>query len=152
MEYHTYDKTIRLFGPNGSTTFFGSPGTDISFVEFPRLLLTHVRRLHLHTDPWTGFACYSGPAVFHQMSSFPTLETLTIERHPSLSRLLSVLFSNPSSSPSLKTLGFLGCNITGGFMEELTRFASDRKDTTSARLHCVVILDREGKIPTDLTQ
>jgi hypothetical protein len=73
---------------------------------------------------------------------------LIIERDADLSRLLSALFSNPSSSPSLKALTFFDCIITEEFMEELTRFASDRKSTTSARLHSVVILDCEGKFPS----
>jgi hypothetical protein len=33
-------------------------------------------------------------------------------------------------------------------MEELTRFASDRKTYTSAQLHRVVILRGEGKLPS----
>ena len=32
-------------------------------------------------------------------------------------------------------------------MEELMRFASDRKNTTLARLHCVAIVHPEGKSP-----
>jgi hypothetical protein len=148
MEYCAYKRTIRLLGPNGTATFFGRSPPDIPFVEFPRLPLTNVRRLHLDTRSWDWITPRPGPAMFHQLSFFPVLETLTIECDTVLSHLLSPLFSNPSSSPSLKTLGFLGCNITGRFMEELTRFASDRKDTTSARLHCVAILDRKGKFPS----
>jgi len=33
-------------------------------------------------------------------------------------------------------------------MKELTQFASDRKNTTSARLHRVIIVDSGGKFPS----
>ena len=101
-------------------------------MEFPVLPLTDIRELCLtHSDPST---------VFHP-SSFPALETLTIEYNPDISRLFPALFQN-SSFPSLNPLGFLDCDVTNGFVEELTRFASDRKDITSVRLHRVVITDK----------
>jgi len=33
-------------------------------------------------------------------------------------------------------------------MEDLTRFSSDRKSTTSAWLHRVVIIDQDGEFPS----
>jgi len=83
--------------------------------------------------------------VFHHLSSFPVLKTFTIGRETDLLRLLSPLLSNPSASPSLKTLGFQDCLLTEGFMKGLVRFVSDRKNTTSAWIHYVVITDPEGK-------
>jgi len=86
------------------------------------------------------------PAVFPSLS-FPVLETLVLERETAVSSLLSALFWNPSSSPSLKTLAFLDCDLDDGVMEELTRFSSDRKKTTSAWLHRVVIVNSRGQLP-----
>jgi len=80
-------------------------------------------------------------------SFFPALETLAVDYGANMSCLLFALFSNPSSSPSLKTLAFLDCNLTDGFLEELARFASGRKNTPSAPLHRVVIVDSEGNRP-----
>ena len=148
MEYHANARNIRLLGPNGTATFQSPVGLDIPFVEFPRLPLANIRRLHLDTSCWDLIRPSPGPAVFHQLSFFPALETLTIGCNRVLSRLLSALISNPSSSPLLKTLAFLGCIITEEFMEELTRFTSDRKNTTSARLHCVGIFHRKGRFPS----
>jgi hypothetical protein len=149
MEYRVYiPRTIQLLGPNGSAKFSGRSGTDIPFAELPRLPLTNIRRLHLDTYRWESIQPPPGPAVFHHLSSFPALETLTIECDTDLSCLLSPLFLNTSSSPFLKTLAFLDCTITEEFMKELTRFASDRKSTTSVGLHHVVILHREGKFPS----
>ena len=48
----------------------------------------------------------------------------------------------------MKTLAFLDCNLTEDFMEELARFASNRKNTASTRLHRVVIVDSKGKLPS----
>jgi hypothetical protein len=136
---------FELIGPNGSAAFFGISGSDIPLVEFPRLPLTNIRRLHLGIHWWKPIQL---PTAFYHLSFFPALEVLIIERDADLSQLLSALFSNPSSSPSLKALTFLDCIITEEFMEELTRFSSDRKSTTSARLHSIVILDCEGKFPS----
>ena len=145
MEYRAYPRAIRLLGSNGSTAFCGISESDIPFAEFPRLPLTDVRRLHLNTRWWKPIR---PPMVFHHLSFFPALAIFIIERDAELSHLLSALFSNPSSSPSLKALAFLDCVITEEFMEELRRFSSDRKNTTSAWLHSVVILHREGKFPS----
>jgi hypothetical protein len=146
MEYRAYPRAIRLLGSNGSAAFRGISGSDIPFVEFPRLPLTNVRRLHLDTRSW--WKKIQPPTVFHHLSFFPALETFFIQCDADLPQLLSALFSNPSSSPSLKALVFLNCIIAEEFMEELTRFASNRKSTTSAWLHSVVILHREGKFPS----
>jgi len=62
--------------------------------------------------------------------------------------LFSALLSNPSSSPSLRALAFLDCNLSEDFLDALTRFTSDRKRTTSAWLRRVVIVSSEGKDPT----
>jgi hypothetical protein len=147
MEYRAYMRDIRMVGLHGSARFSGRSPSDIPFVEFPRLPLTNVRQLHLTTSCWDMIEPPPGPAVFHHLSFFPALETLVIGFSTDLSRLLSALFSNPSSLPSLKTLAFLGCIVTGKFMEELMRFALDRKNTASAPLHYVAIFHRQGKFP-----
>jgi hypothetical protein len=149
MEYRVYEpRTIQLLGPNGTAKFSSPFGSGIPFAEFPRLPLTDIRRLHLDTCRGESILPPPGLALFHHLPSFPALETLTIECYTDLSCLLSPLFSNPSSPPSLKTLAFLDCTTTEEFMKELTRFASDRKSTTSVVLHRVVIFHREGKFPS----
>jgi hypothetical protein len=148
MEYQAHMRLIRLLGSNGSATLIGRSPWEVPFVEFPSLPLTNIRRLHLDTRTWDWLRPRPGPAVFHHLSFFPILETLTIECDADLSRLLSPLLSNPSSSPSLKTLAFLGCIIAEDFMGELTQFASNRKNTTSTRLYRVVILNWQGIFPS----
>jgi len=108
-------------------------------MEFSVLPLTSIRKFHL---------VHSGSSEMFHPLSFPALETLIItgSYNTNLSRLFSVLFSNPSLSPSLKTLEFLDCILTEEFMEELKRFASERKNTTSVRLHRVVIIHQDGNL------
>jgi len=143
MEYCSSPRNVRLAGPDGTFSYSHEwddkdPFQGAPFMEFSILPLTNVRKVYL-------WHCVS-PIFFHA-SSLPALEKLTIDGDPDSSHL-SVLFSNPSASPLLKTLKFQNCAITEEFMEELTRFASDRKNTTSTRLHRVVIAPRDGKFPT----
>ena len=149
MEYRAgTTRKVQLFGPNGTASFYTESASYSPFEEFPRLPLTNILRFHLDTKEWKLLQPLPGHRVFHHLSSFPTLETLTIGRETDLSRLLSPLLSKPSSSPSLKTLAFLNCDVSEDFMEELARFASDRRNTTSAWLHQILIVHRNGKFPS----
>ena len=138
---------ILLAGPNGEASFFSRLDSNIPFAEFPRLSLADIQKFHLDPCGWEPTQPPHDPIVFHHLSSFPALETLIIQRETDLSSLLPDLLSNPSASPSLKTLAFFDCVLSDEFMEELTRFASDRKNTTSAWLHRVVIIHRDGIFP-----
>ena len=148
MKYLVRPAAIRLLGPNGTALFIGDSYSILPFVEFPRLPLTNIRQFHVDTYGWELIQPSPGPRVFHHLSSFPALETFTIGRETDLTRFLSPLLSNPSASPSLKTLGFQDCLLTEVFMEELMFFASDRKNTTSAWLHHVVIANPRGNFPS----
>ena len=137
-------RTIQLLGPNGSFSFDRWPKEDPLFDEFSFLPLKNIRTFHLnHRMP----ICRQPDPVAFPSSALPVLETLVIKRESAVSHILSALFSDPSSSPLLKTLAFLDCRINHGFMEELTRFSSNRKKTTSAQLHRVVIVNSKGELP-----
>ena len=149
IKYRTCPRSIRLSGPNGKLStqspFILVEGS--TFVEFPLLPLTHVQEFRLvHRSP-EGASHALTPLVFDQ-SPFPALEILVVNCETSISHLLSALFSNPPSPPLLKTLAFIGCNLTEDFMEELTQYASKRKDTTSGRLYKVVIVHPDGVFPS----
>jgi len=116
------------------------------FSEFALLPLANVRELRLgyyYKSQW------SHTEVLNP-SFFPVLEVFAVTCKTGLSLLLSPLLSNPLSFLSLYTLEFLDCGISGAFMEELTRFASTRKNatTTSAWLRRVVIIESQGSFPT----
>jgi len=145
IEYDIQPRRIRLFGPNGRFSFDSTLITDL-FMEFPLLPLASVREFRLiHTKLVGRFHLNH---VTDHLSLFPSLHTLAIECKTGIP-YLSTLLSNLSFPPSLTTLAFLNCDLSERFMEELTRFASDRKTTTLARLHHVVIVDSGGKFPSD---
>jgi len=147
MECRSYAGSIRLAGPNGTFSFYGRGGfPELSLL--PLTLRAHVRELRLvHRRSKFDLKLLAFPSL-----SFPALETLAVDCSGfGISQLFSALFSDPSSSPSLKTLGFLDFNFGNDFMgedfmEELTKFAFDRK-SISARLHRVVFVDSNGKRP-----
>ena len=138
-------RNLRLLGPNGSFLFRDSYDQERPPVAFHLLPLAHIRELRLiHSIP----QYLSFPRDMFNLSFFPALETFAIACGLWLPRLLSDFLSNPSFPHSLKTLSFLNCNLSGDFMEELTQFASDRKNvTTSAWLHRVVIVDSQENLP-----
>jgi len=132
MEYQTLPRTIRLVGPDGSFLFDGYSISENPFQEFPLLPLDSIREFRL--EHYTR----STHAELH-LSSFPSLEVLAIDGTDSGVPLSTVL-PDPASS-SLKTLAFLNCAITEGFVGELVRFASCCEKRTLASLHRVVIID-----------
>ena len=149
ITYESTGRIIRLLGPNGSFSFGKTVSSHDPFIEFPLLPLTNIRKFHLIHS-----ARLRGPTpvlpVF-QPSFFPALETFTIDCDVSVSHLLSNVLSNPSSLPSLETLGFLDCDLSADFMEALAKFASDRKNTTSSLLNRVVIVNSSGNFPSALS-
>ena len=148
MEYRSYPRKIRSIGPNGEFILQNKLILDVDdpFVEFPLLSLSHVQEFRLFHRELKDEHHTINPIVFDQ-SLFPALEILAVDCGTSISHLLSALFSNPSSPPSLKTLAFLNCDLDEDFMKELKRYASDRKGTTSAPLHRVVIVNSDGTFP-----
>ena len=147
MEYHADRRDVRLLGPNGSFSFKRLHGSEGPFAEFPLLPLTNVRSFCLIHHAGRATESSTSPTIFPS-SSFPALETLTVKCETSISLLLSTVFSNPSSPRSLKTLAFLDCIITEEFMGELTRFASGRKNTASAWIRHIIIVNSRGNFPS----
>ena len=149
MEYRSFARVIQLLGPNGRFSFkaFFVRDSEAVFTEFPLLPLANIREVHLmHRTPKDISQNAVHPQVFPS-SGFPALETLTVDCETGVLQLLSALFSNPSCTPLLKTLAFLNCNLGEEFMEELMHYASKRKETTSAWLHRVVIVNPDGVFP-----
>ena len=146
MRYCVRPRTIELHGPNGAGSFSTLSNSGIPFEEFPRLPLTNIRQFHFGSWGWGVFRPPPDPMAFHHLTFFPALEAFILcGVNPS--HHLSTLLSNPSVLPSLNTLAFSNCDLTQEFMEGLTRFASDRKRTTSAWLHRVVIIHSDGILP-----
>jgi hypothetical protein len=147
MEHHADKGNLRLLGPNGSFSFRRFDGLGAPFAEFPLLPLTNVRSVCLIQGAREVMESSTNPITFPS-SFFPALEMLAIKYETHISHLLSTVFSNPLSSRFLRTLAFLDCIIAEDFIGELTRFASSRKNTTSAWLHHIVIVNSRGNFPS----
>ena len=146
LEIQRSFRRIVLRGPGGTFTFKKRSTQEEPYEDFSALPLTNVRKVHLSYS-WTS---RKNPVVPHEfsLSSFPLLETLVVERGSNVLQALSGLLSNPSSSPTLKTLAFVDCDLTEEFMEGLTRFASERQITaTSTWLYRVSIVRKDGVFP-----
>ena len=138
-------KHITLDGPSGKLSFFGL--SEVSFADLTVLPLANVREVCLYYRKEATKTTRKPPAFCP--SHFPALETLTVDCNVDMLPVLSVLLSNSPPSPSLKTIGFLNCELSQGFMEELARFASERQNIpTSTRLHRVQIVHSDGVHPS----
>ena len=146
MEYKFDETGFRLLGPNGSFSFTDFFGIGELFVKLPLPLLANIRTFCFTGRVWKVWKYRRNPIVFPPLS-LPALETLSIKCEVAASHFLSALFSDPSSSPSLRTITFLDCDLGEDFMDALTRFASNRKRTTSTWLHRVVIISSKGNLP-----
>ena len=133
---------VRLHGPNGIFSFCRPHSTAQHFVdliELPLIALINVREFRI-----TDF-----DYVAYPLPSLPALETLATQSDKGVSDILSALLSNPASSPSLNTIAFLNCSLSEDFMEKLTQFAYNRKNTSnSAWLDRVLIVHWKGQFPS----
>lgn len=140
IEHQRSFRRILLRGPGGSFSFGRPSVLEESVEDFSELPLSNVREVRLvyKKNP-------PDPPAF-SLSSFPLLETLVVERCINVPRILSILLSGPSSSPTLKTLAFLNCDIPEEFMEGLTKFASERQPTSW--LYRVLMVRENGVFPS----
>ena len=158
---------VLLRGPSGKFSFFKPPGTEEHFPDYHLLPLTNVREFRLECSGLVGRTVPDPPVFYPPL--FPSLETLTIqcnleppsfivgtlaiqcnpECRTDVRRVLSSLLSNPISSPLLKNLAFFNCALSEELMEEITKFASERKKTlTSTWIYRVLIVHQDGKFPS----
>ena len=151
MEYRPDDRTIQLLGPNGGFVFSCVPHRKAPFVEFPLLQLANIKVFRLVRRVLAPRGPEHHPNF--RRITFPPLairavEALTIAHELDVPHLLSALFADPSVSSSLKTLAFLDCHLDEVCMEALTKFVSDRKNTSSAWLHRIVIVSLRQNLPS----
>ena len=134
MEYRHSQTSIRLLGPNGSFSYGSYTNSETPFDEFPILQLSSIRELRLQ--------CH-GPRTLtsFRLSFFPSLEILAINGCSSES-FLSPVLPDPASSPSLRTLAFMDCDIAEDFLAHLAQIALYRE-----KLRRVVIIDSNGQFP-----
>ncbi|KAF9777648.1 hypothetical protein BJ322DRAFT_568159 [Thelephora terrestris] len=148
LGHSPHDNHIILDGPGGKLSFSGISMSKVLFADLTVLPLGNVREVRLHYWEGDPVVTTPEPPVFNP-SYFPALETLAIDCDVDVLDILSVLLSNTPPSPSLKTIGFLNCDLSEDVMEELTKFASERRNIpTSTPLHRVQIVHKDGVFPS----
>ena len=118
-------------GPNRAASFFCDPGSNNPFVGFPRLPLASIRRFRLDIYGWELFRLSPDPIVFQHMSSFPALETFTVERETDLSLIHSALLSKHSLLSTARTplrpgWTVLSSSIGAEYSQTLHQFVGSR--------------------------
>lgn len=147
VENERTQRRIMLRGQGGTFSFGRHFEPEEPFEDFSGLPLDNIREVRLSYSK-TSKKGSVVPPVFSP-TPFPLLETLTVEGGANVLTTLSDLLSNPSSSPSLKTLVFFNCVLSEEFMEGLTTFASERQiSTTSTWLHRILIVRGDGVFPS----
>lgn len=81
---------------------------------------------------------------------FPALKFILIREDNNLSNTFSTLFLSPELSGNLKVLGFVECNITTQFLQDLTQFVSKRRSDPSVRLDHVIIIHKKEELKKDI--
>jgi len=118
--------------------------SNASFNPNPVFVLfntTNVREFHAKVYP-----CRE--SFFWPLSKLPVLETLVLVDVTSFpSHSLDLLAEEPVLCPSLKTIAFFDCDLSLCIIRELEAVVTRRNNSTAARLHRVVIVRRDGKLP-----
>jgi hypothetical protein len=144
-EYRAYPSVIPLLVPGGPVAFLGISGSGIHFAELPRLTLSHRHSTVSPQHPLVGtdstsHCVPSAVIILRPRDAHRRGHRFTA---PHFHFVPSITFS------LLEALEFSDRIVAGGFMEQFTRFASDRKSATSAWPHStVVILHRERTFPS----
>ena len=147
LNHGPFARQITLNGPGGKLTFFAASWLELSFADLSVLPLANVREVRLCYWKEIRPKTFKPPAFYPVY--FPALETLTVDCSSDVLGVLSILLSNSPPPPFLKTIGFLNCDLPEEVMEELTTFASERRNTpTSTWLHRVQIVHSDGVFPS----
>ena len=81
------------------------------------------------------------------MAQLPALEILAISQTPFPRCLPSALTEEPVLCPALRTIAFLDCGINSSTIKELGEAITKRRDSTTARLYRVVVVNSTAALP-----
>jgi len=89
----------------------------------------------------------SGTFLSWPLERLPGLEALVFSKTHLPSGSLSALAKEDPLCPSLKTIAFFDCKVTGDVIKELEEVLAKRRDSTAARLYRVVIVNATHPLP-----
>ena len=140
-----FPKRLHLFG-NGSFYFQCNGRSQEYFREFDLFATGAVRQIHLRLDCALGMV---GPndSISRPFERLPALEALVISgSRPELGPL-TALAKEPALCPSLKTIALLDFVVTPQAFGELESVLAERTRSTAARVHRVLIANKDRDMP-----
>lgn len=143
IKYWGYPVCRHTVSGDGQFSVQSSKAPSMIYDAFRLFVTAAVREFHIgavRIDPGNGLLSWS-------LGRLPTLETLILSETPISSGSLSVLAGEPILCPSLKTIAFFDCKMSGVVIKELGEVLEKRRDSTAARLYRVVIVNNTQALP-----
>ena len=139
----TSPRWLRMFGSDGLLSFRSRHTPSEMFDEFNLFVTGAVREFHvnIHRSDF-GDGLLSRP-----LERLPALEVLVLSGMSLSPGSLSVLAKEPVLCPSLKTIAFFDYGVTNCVISELEKVLVERRNSSAARLHRVVIVNNTRPLP-----
>ena len=139
----TSPRLLRMFSSNGKFCFQSPKPPSRMYDELKLFVTRGVRQFHTNIHRLDS----DGLRLSWPLERLPALEALVLSgTHLSLGSL-SVLAAEPILCPSLKTIAFFDCQVTGDTIKELEGVLTRRKESPAARLYRVVIVNSIQALP-----
>ena len=143
IKYWNAPKWRHVVGGNGRLSFRSHKSPSKMYDEFKLFVTEAVREFHLNVerlDPGSGRLSWP-------LGRLPALEVLAFFEAQISPGSLSILAKEQVLCPSLKTIAFFDCEITGDVIRELGEVLAKRRDSAAARLYQVVIVNNTRALP-----
>jgi len=139
----TSPRSLRVSGGGGQFCFRSPKRPSRTYDEFKLFLIGAVLEFHLNVF----FLDSDSNHLSWPLKRLPALEALALSKMHLPPGSLSVLSKEPILCPSLKTIAFFDCRVTADLINELEEVLAKRGDSTAARLHRVVIVNKTQPLP-----
>ena len=137
IKYQYSPRWFQIFGGDGQLSFQTPQTPWTLYGEFNLFVIETTREYHVN--------------IYHNLSSaleqLSALEALVFSRVDQFPGSLPELAKEPIPCPSLKTIAFFDCTVTGSMIKELEKVLEKRRDSTAARLYRVVIVNNTRALP-----
>jgi len=143
IKYHHSPRCLHVFSGDGQLSLVSSKTPSTIYNEFDLFVAEAVREFHANIS-------YIPPNSNHlswPLERLPALEALVLSTARLDPGSLSALAEEPILCPSLKTIAFFDCEVTGDVIKELEEVLATRRHSTAARLYRVVIVSNTRALP-----
>ena len=137
IKYQYSPRWFQIFGGDGRLSFQSSRTPWTLYGEFNLFVTGTIREFHINIYHH----------LFPALERLPALEALVFSRVDQFPGSLPELAEEPILCPSLKTIAFFDCGVTGDMIKGLEKVLEKRRDSTAARLHRVVIVNNTRALP-----